>query len=41
MTPRSVLRVAVAVAAIPLLAACGGGDTTGDRDLCTQYAGLL
>jgi hypothetical protein len=36
-----VLRVAVAIAAIPLLAACGGGDTTGDRDYCARYADLV
>ena len=41
MIPRSVLRVGVAIAAIPLLAACGGGDTTGDRDFCTQYADVV
>ena len=41
MVPRSVLRVGVAIAAIPLLAACGGGGTTGERDFCTQYAELV
>ena len=41
MIPRSVLRFGVAIAAIPLLAACGGGDTTGDRDFCNQYADVV
>ena len=31
-------RVAVAIAAIPILAGCGG--TTSERDFCTQYADL-
>ena len=38
MTPRSLLAAGVAIAAIPLLAGCGDNA---DRDLCTQYAGLL
>jgi hypothetical protein len=33
------LCVAVAIAAIPILAGCGG--TTGERDFCTQYADLV
>lgn len=35
------LCVAVAIAAIPLLVACGGGGTTGDRDFCDQYAEVV
>jgi hypothetical protein len=38
VTPRSFLAAGVAVAALPWLSACGD---TADRDLCTQYAGLL
>jgi hypothetical protein len=41
MIPRSVLRFGVAIAVIPLLAACGGGDTTGDRDFSKQYADVV
>lgn len=42
MIPRSVLRVGVTIAATTLLAACGGGgDTTGDREFCTQYADVV
>jgi len=41
MIPRSVLRFGVAIAVIPLLVACGGGDTTGDRDFCKQYADVV
>jgi hypothetical protein len=33
------LCVAVAIAAIPILAGCGG--STGERDFCTQYADLV
>lgn len=33
------LRVAVAIAAVPLLAGCGG--TNAERDFCTQYADLV
>ena len=32
------VRFGVAAAALPLLAACGNSD---DRDLCTQFAGLV
>ena len=41
MTHRSVLRFGVAIAVIALLAACGGGDATGDRDFCKQYADVV
>src|SRR4051795_91892 len=40
MTSRSV-RFGAAIAGISLLAGCGGGDTTGDRDFCKQYADLV
>jgi hypothetical protein len=35
---RSLLAAGVAIAALPLLSACGD---TADQDLCSQYAGLL
>lgn len=38
MKPRSLLAAGVAIAALPLLGACGD---TADRDLCTQYADLV
>ena len=41
MIHRSVLRFGVAIAVIALLAACGGGDATGDRDFCKQYADVV
>ena len=38
MIRRTTIRFGVAIAAIPLLAACGD---TAEMDLCTQYADLV